>query len=71
MIATKTVDHVADLAAEQGYLERRPETLRPSNLGVRGRLLFVPMLNENKLIGVFAVATVKKSVLHRQTDRNW
>jgi GAF domain-containing protein len=56
MIATKTVDHVADLAAEQGYLERRPEYVTAVELGRTRPALFVPMLKENKLIGVFAVA---------------
>ena len=38
MVATKTVVHVADLAAEQAYIERRvPQSLQPSNLGVYGR----------------------------------
>jgi GAF domain-containing protein len=56
MIATKTVDHVADLAAEQGYLERRPEYVTAVELGRTRTALFVPMLKENKLIGVFALA---------------
>src|SRR5262249_24331442 len=56
MIATKTVDHVADLAAEQGYLERRPEYVTAVELGRTRTALFVPMLKENNLIGVFAVA---------------
>ena len=55
MIATKAVDHVADLAAEQGYLERRPEYVTAVELGRTRTALFVPMLKENKLIGVFAV----------------
>ena len=37
-IATKTVVHVADLAAEQAYTEQRdPTSLQPLNLGVYGR----------------------------------
>jgi class 3 adenylate cyclase/putative methionine-R-sulfoxide reductase with GAF domain len=56
MIATKSVDQVADLAAEQGYLERRPEYVTAVELGRTRTALFVPMLKENKLIGVFAVA---------------
>ena len=56
MIATKTVDHVADLAAEQGYLERRPEYVTAVEIGRARTALFVPMLKENKLIGVFAMA---------------
>jgi two-component system NtrC family sensor kinase len=42
--ATKTVDHVADLAAEQGYLERRPEYVTAVELGRARTALFVPML---------------------------
>jgi GAF domain-containing protein len=56
MIATKTVDHVADVAAEQGYLERRPEYVTAVELGRARTALFVPMLKENILIGVFALA---------------
>ena len=38
MIATKTAVHVADVAAEQAYIEQRdPGSLQPSNLGVYGR----------------------------------
>jgi two-component system, NtrC family, sensor kinase len=56
MIATKAVDHVADLAAEQGYLEQRPEYVTAVELGRARTALFVPMLKESKLIGVFAMA---------------
>jgi two-component system NtrC family sensor kinase len=55
VIATKAVDHVADLAAEQGYLERRPEYVATVELGRVRTALFVPMLKESKLIGLFAV----------------
>jgi two-component system NtrC family sensor kinase len=50
------VDDVADLAAEQGYLKRRPEYVAAVELGRARTALFVPMLKENKLIGVFAMA---------------
>jgi adenylate cyclase len=56
MIATKTVDHVADLAAEPGYLQRRPEFVTAVEVGRTRTALFVPMLKENKLTGAFAVA---------------
>ena len=57
MMATKTLLHVADLAAEQGYVERRDPAYgcTPSNLGAYGRTWLVPMLKENELIGAFTL----------------
>ena len=56
MIATKSVDQVADLAADQGYLERRPEFVAAVELGGVRTGLRVPMLKENDLIGALALA---------------
>ena len=54
MLATKSVVHVADLAANRATLnEAIRYTLSLSNLAVCGRLLIVPMLKENELIGAF------------------
>ena len=54
-MATKAVVHVADCAAEQGYIERRPEYVTAVELGGVRTYLIVPMLKENELIGVFIV----------------
>ena len=55
-IATKTVVHVADLAAEEAYTERRdPSYVAAVELGGVRTFLAVPMLKENELIGVFTV----------------
>ncbi len=56
MIATKSVDQVADMAADQGYIERRPEFVAAVELGGVRTGLRVPMLKENELIGAFALA---------------
>ena len=54
MLATKSVVHVADLAAEQGYIERsNPVYAVAVELGGVRTILFVPMLKENELIGAF------------------
>ena len=55
IMATKAVVHVADCAAEQGYIERRPEYVTAVELGGVRTYLIVPMLKENELIGVFIV----------------
>jgi signal transduction histidine kinase len=54
--ATKTVVHVADLATEEAYTERRdPSYVAAVELGSVRTFLAVPMLKENELIGVFTV----------------
>ena len=54
MVATKGVIHVADLAADPGYTERRfPATVDAVELGGVRTVLAVPMLKENELIGAF------------------
>ena len=54
MLATKSVVHVADLAAEQGYIERgNPAYTVAVELGGVRTILMVPMLKENELIGAF------------------
>jgi hypothetical protein len=47
------VVHVADLAAEQGYIERRREYVASVEAGDVRTYVAVPMLKENELIGVF------------------
>ena len=55
-IATKSVVHVADLAAEAAYTEQRdPGYVAAVELGGIRTLLAVPMLKESELIGVFTV----------------
>src|SRR5262245_41930338 len=57
MVATKTVIHVADLAADPGYIEERsPSIVAAVELeGVR-TILYVPMLKETELIGAFTLS---------------
>ena len=55
MIATKTVVHVADLAAEPAYAARDPWIVLAVELGGVRTLLAVPMLKENELIGAFTI----------------
>ena len=56
MIANKTVIYVADVAAEQAYIERDPETVTAVEVGGVRSFLAVPMLKENELIGAFALS---------------
>ena len=56
MLATKTVVHVANLAAEQPYLEQRdPAAVAAVELGGVRTFVAVPMLKENELIGALVV----------------
>jgi GAF domain-containing protein/CheY-like chemotaxis protein len=51
MERTKSVIHVADLAAEQAYIERDPGAVTVVELGGVRTLLVVPMLKGGELIG--------------------
>ena len=54
---TKTVVHIADMAAELDYVEQHdPRTVEAVELGGVRTALWVPMLQENQLIGVFSLA---------------
>jgi GAF domain-containing protein len=55
MVATKSVTHVADLAAERGYAERDPLFVEGVEVGGIRTLLSVPMLMENELIGALTI----------------
>jgi signal transduction histidine kinase len=55
MTRTKTVIHVADLAAEQAYVARDPGVVEAVELGGVRTLLMVPMLKESELIGALAI----------------
>ena len=57
MVATKTVVHTADLAAEPVYIEQHhPAVVEAVELGRVRTLLAVPMLKENELIGAFSLS---------------
>ena len=55
MLASKTVVHVADAAAEQAYIERNPAIVAAVELGGARTVVLVPMLKEDELIGAFAL----------------
>jgi GAF domain-containing protein len=55
MAQTKKVIHVADLAAEQPYLEGVSHAVEGVELGGIRTLLMVPMLKENELVGAIAI----------------
>jgi GAF domain-containing protein len=56
MLATKTVAHILDLAAEGVYVEQRdPGAAAAVELGGVRTVLLVPMLKENELVGVFSL----------------
>ena len=56
MSAIKAVLHVADMAADQGYIKRSvPEIVAAVELGGVRTFLGVPMLKENELIGAFTL----------------
>jgi GAF domain-containing protein len=55
MLMTKTVVHVENLAAEQGYLERNPVFVAAVELGGVRTHVAVPMLKDNELIGAVIV----------------
>jgi GAF domain-containing protein len=56
MIVTKTVVHIADLAADPHYIERIPTTVAAVELGGVRTFLAVPMLNEGELIGAVGLS---------------
>jgi GAF domain-containing protein len=55
MVETKTVAHVADLAASEDYIERNPRAVAAVELGGVRTFLAVPMLKENEMIGSFSL----------------
>src|SRR5262249_36895579 len=56
MVATKAVVHVADLAAEQRYVERRDAAMIAAvELGGVRTFVAVPMLKEGELVGAVIV----------------
>ena len=55
MVETKTVVHVADLAASEDYIERNPRAVAAVELGGVRTFLAVPMLKEDEMIGSFSL----------------
>ena len=56
VVATKTVVHVADLAADQSYIEHRvPAVVAAVELGGIRTSVSVPMMKENELVGALTV----------------
>ncbi len=51
MVETKSVVHIADLAATRAYAERNPETVAAVELGGIRTTLAVPILKDNEFIG--------------------
>ena len=57
MLATKTVVHVSDLAADPAYTEQRePGIVTAVEVGHIRTALYVPMLKERELVGAFTMA---------------
>src|SRR5262249_53601516 len=52
---TKQVQHVADLTADNAYLEGDPAAVAIADIAGARTLLVVPMLKENGLLGVIAI----------------
>ena len=55
MAKIKQAVHVADLSADQTYVERDPEIVTGVELGGMRTLVLVPMLKESELIGAIAI----------------
>src|SRR5712692_11195354 len=52
---TRQTVHVADLRAEQAYLNRDPRAVAAVEVGGIRTLVAVPMLNENESVGVISI----------------
>jgi signal transduction histidine kinase len=55
MVATRNVVHIADLAADESYIERIPASVAAVELAGVRTVLIVPMLKENELVGGVSV----------------
>ena len=55
MMTTKSLIHIDDLAADEAYLKRIPETVAAVEAGGIRTLLAVPMVKEGNLIGAFTL----------------
>jgi signal transduction histidine kinase len=54
-IRTRSIIHVRDFAAEAAYLERDPAVVAGVELAGARTLVLVPMLNDNDVVGIFAI----------------
>jgi GAF domain-containing protein len=54
-IRTRQTVHVADMRAEQSYLDRNPLSVAAVELGGIRTLIFVPMLGRDEVIGVIVI----------------
>ena len=52
---TKQVQHVADLTADQSYIERDPATVAIADIAGARTILLVPMLKEQALVGTIGI----------------
>jgi signal transduction histidine kinase len=55
MLATGKLVHIADLAADQAYIERNPPAVAAVEIGGIRTMLAVPLLKDSELIGSFVV----------------
>src|SRR5262249_16297056 len=55
LVATKQLQHITDIRAEQAYIEREPALVGLAELAGARTLVGVPMLKENRLIGTIAI----------------
>ena len=55
MLATRSIIHIADLAADQAYLERNPPTVTAVEVAGLRTMLAVPLCKDTELIGSFVV----------------
>ena len=55
LVATKQVDHVADMRAEQGYVDRHPGPVSIVELAGARTVINMPMLKDRELIGCIAL----------------
>jgi GAF domain-containing protein len=55
LVATKKVDHVADMRAEKGYVDGHPGPVAIVELAGARTVINVPMLKERELIGCIAL----------------
>ena len=55
MVSTKRAVHIADVAADQAYVDRDPLRVATVDLAGARTFLAVPMLKENELIGAIAI----------------
>ena len=51
MLATRSIIHIADLAADQAYLERNPPTVAAVEIAGLRTMLAVPLCKDTELIG--------------------